>query len=80
MPGVFVTSSQKIVFVDPRYFRPNEVDSLLGNAGKAKDKLGWAPRVSFRELVAEMVEEDLQLAKRDKSLDGAGFKVQRHYE
>jgi GDPmannose 4,6-dehydratase len=54
-----------IVAVDPRYFRPTEVDSLLGDAAKARRKLGWKPKVRFRELVAEMAREDLKLAERD---------------
>lgn len=54
-----------IVAVDPRYFRPAEVESLLGDASKAKKKLGWAPRITFQELVKEMAEADLRLAERE---------------
>jgi len=54
-----------VVAVDPRYFRPTEVETLLGDASKAKRELGWTPRTSFAELVREMVESDLQSAKRD---------------
>jgi GDPmannose 4,6-dehydratase len=57
-------SSKVIIAVDTRYFRPTEVETLLGDATKAKEKLGWQPRISFRELVAEMVREDLKLAER----------------
>src|SRR5207253_243166 len=54
-----------IVAVDPRYFRPTEVEALLGDASKAKRQLGWGPRTTFDELVREMVESDLKAAQRD---------------
>ena len=60
------------VAVDPRYFRPAEVEVLLGDCTKAKKKLGWKPRVSFEELVHKMVDADLELAKREKTLIAAG--------
>jgi len=53
-----------IIKVDPRYFRPTEVETLLGDATKAKEKLNWSPKISFEKLVKEMVEEDLKLAKK----------------
>jgi GDPmannose 4,6-dehydratase len=53
------------VEIDPRYFRPTEVDHLLGDASKARQRLGWRPRVSFSELVARMVDHDLELARRE---------------
>jgi GDPmannose 4,6-dehydratase len=62
-----------IVRVDPRYFRPAEVETLLGDASKARAKLGWAPRISFEELVAEMVREDFRLARRDALLARHGY-------
>ena len=55
-----------IVAVDSRYFRPTEVETLLGDASKAKDKLGWAPKITLKELVVEMVREDLKSAERDQ--------------
>ena len=58
-----------IIKVDPRYFRPTEVDSLLGDASKAKEKLNWAPKISFEELVKEMTDKDLKLAKNDKLIN-----------
>src|SRR6056297_2867560 len=59
----------RIVAIDPRYFRPAEVDTLLGDASKARNGLGWHPRTSFDELVAEMVEADLRHARRDALID-----------
>jgi GDPmannose 4,6-dehydratase len=64
-----------IIAVDPRYFRPTEVDSLLGDPAKAKAKLGWVPRVKFGELVAEMVREDLRLAERDELVKSHGHQT-----
>jgi GDPmannose 4,6-dehydratase len=62
-----------IVRVDPRYFRPAEVETLLGDASKARAKLGWTPRITFEELVAEMVREDFRLARRDALLARHGY-------
>jgi GDPmannose 4,6-dehydratase len=64
-----------IVKVDPRYFRPTEVETLLGDPAKARDKLGWTPRVSFQELVKEMVDADFALAQRDDLVKKHGFPV-----
>jgi GDPmannose 4,6-dehydratase len=66
---------QIIVRVDPRYFRPAEVETLLGNAEKARRELGWAPRTTFRELVTEMAAEDLKLAKRDLLVQKHGYEA-----
>ena len=64
-----------IVQVDPRYFRPTEVETLLGDATKAREKLGWTPKITFAELVAEMVREDLKAAERDELVKQHGFKA-----
>lgn len=69
-----------IVAVDPRYFRPTEVDSLLGDASLAREKLGWQPRTSFRELVVEMVRADLTLAERDQLNRRHGYKTSEYHE
>jgi GDPmannose 4,6-dehydratase len=69
-----------IVRVDPRYFRPTEVDSLLGDPTKAREKLGWSPRITFSKLVKQMAAEDLDLAKRDALIKEKGFKVLNYYE
>jgi GDPmannose 4,6-dehydratase len=66
---------RRVVAVDPRYFRPAEVESLLGDPSKALKKLGWKPKVKFRELVSEMVREDLKLAERDELVKRHGHKV-----
>jgi len=62
-----------VVRVDPRYFRPTEVETLLGDAGKAREKLGWSPRIGLAELVREMVEADYTSARRDNLVKEAGF-------
>ncbi len=64
-----------IVAIDPRYYRPAEVDTLLGNAAKARRQLKWKPRVSFRKLVAEMAREDLKAAKRDALMHRHGYRA-----
>ena len=69
-----------IVRIDPRYLRPAEVDSLIGEAAKARLQLGWKPRVSFRELVREMTSADLLAAQRDRLMKTNGYKVLAHHE
>ena len=69
-----------IVRVDPRYFRPTEVETLLGDPSKAKAKLGWVPTTTFEQLVSEMVEGDYTSAKRDSLVKLAGFQAYDHHE
>ncbi|MAZ35633.1 MAG: GDP-mannose 4,6-dehydratase [Thalassospira sp.] len=69
-----------IVQVDPRYFRPTEVETLLGDASKAKEKLGWQPRTSFNELVQEMTREDLRAAERDNLITNHGYSINSFHE
>jgi GDPmannose 4,6-dehydratase len=71
---------QAIVRVDPRYFRPTEVETLLGDASKARSRLGWTPKVSFAELVAEMVREDLKDAERDELVKRHGYHAFNFHE
>jgi GDPmannose 4,6-dehydratase len=78
--GVDRRSGEVIVRIDPRYFRPTEVDSLLGDAKRAREKLGWQPRTSFAELVAEMVSADLESARRDHLGREHGFRVPEFHE
>jgi len=63
---------REIIRIDPHYFRPTEVETLLGDSSKARSKLGWVPKISFSELVAEMVREDLKLAERDELIRRQG--------
>ena len=72
--------ARTIVRVDPRYFRPAEVDSLLGDASKAREKLGWEPRIGFEELVAEMVREDLKTAEKDELIKRHGYSAFDYHE
>ena len=69
-----------IVAVDHRYFRPAEVDTLLGDATKAQQKLGWTPKISFKELVAEMMREDLKSASRDELVKKHGYNTYDYHE
>jgi len=66
--GYDTATGQCIIAIDARFFRPTEVDSLLGDASKARKKLGWQPKITFQQLVEEMVTEDLKIAKREKML------------
>ncbi|MDR2507665.1 MAG: GDP-mannose 4,6-dehydratase [Candidatus Accumulibacter sp.] len=76
----YLSSGKCIIAVDPRYFRPTEVETLLGDSGKARTKLGWTPETSFHELVAEMVREDLKSAERDELVKHHGYKIMEHNE
>ena len=69
-----------IVRVDPRYYRPTEVDTLLGDPGKAREKLGWTATTSIEDLVTEMVEADLRLAERDSLVAREGYSIFTHHE
>jgi GDPmannose 4,6-dehydratase len=68
------------VRIDPRYFRLTEVETLLGDSSKARKKLGWAPKISFKQLVSEMVREDLKSAERDELVKKHGFVTYDHNE
>ena len=69
-----------IVKVDPRYFRPAEVETLLGDPTKAKEKLGWTPEITLDEMIAEMVAYDLDKARQHAMLKNAGFSVSVSHE
>jgi GDPmannose 4,6-dehydratase len=79
-PSEITSLDNPIVEIDPRYYRPTEVETLLGDAGKAKEKLGWVPKITFEELVSEMVREDLNIAKRDHLIKNNGYQVLNHFE
>lgn len=69
-----------LVEVDKRYFRPTEVETLLGDPTKAKEKLGWVPQITLDEMVKEMVDNDLMIAKRDALCESEGFRTNRYFE
>jgi GDPmannose 4,6-dehydratase len=71
---------QIVVRVDPRYFRPTEVETLLGDATKAREKLGWTPKITLQELVAEMTDSDFTAARRDALVKSAGFQAYDYHE
>jgi GDPmannose 4,6-dehydratase len=68
-------TGELIVAVDPRYFRPTEVETLLGDPTKAKEKLGWTPKITLEQMVHEMMESDLNIAKRDELIKQHGYKA-----
>lgn len=76
----YTSDGKCIVAVDPRYFRPTEVETLLGDASKAKEKLGWTPRISFSDLVKEMTREDFKAAERDELIKHHGFQTMNYHE
>ncbi len=78
--GVDRETGRVVIRIDSRYFRPTEVDSLLGDSTKARLRLGWKPEISFGELVTEMVAVDLEIARRDAIMEREGFKIYRHKE
>ena len=78
--GVDTRTGRTVVAVDERYFRPTEVETLLGDPSKAQKILGWQVKTSFAELVEEMTKEDMSLAERDKAATESGFKTFSYYE
>jgi GDPmannose 4,6-dehydratase len=78
--GVDRRSGRAIVKVDPRYFRPAEVETLLGDSSKAQRQLGWKPQITFEQLVREMVDADWELAKRDVLVEKAGYRTLSQHE
>ena len=78
--GIDSETNNIIIRIDKRYFRPTEVETLLGDSTKAKNKLNWQPKISFQELVKEMMMADLEEAKKDKLCEEKGFNVYNHHE
>ncbi len=74
------SNGKVIVRVDPRYFRPTEVETLLGDATKARQRLGWVPKTTFQQLVEEMARADLELAEKDELVKLHGYSVFRTHE
>jgi GDPmannose 4,6-dehydratase len=78
--GINAETGQVMVSVDPRYFRPTEVEKLLGDAGKARKKLRWTPRITLEQLIAEMIEADLKEAQKDYLCQQEGFQTFNHFD
>jgi len=78
--GYDTETGNLIVAVDPRYFRPTEVETLLGDPTKAKEKLGWEPKITLEEMAHEMMENDINIAKRDSLVKENGFKIENYFE
>jgi GDPmannose 4,6-dehydratase len=78
--GINIKTNKIIIQIDKRYFRPTEVETLLGDSSKAKNKLNWQPKISFQELVSEMMSADLNEAKKDKLCSDEGFSVYKYHE
>lgn len=79
-PDYQLPVGKEVLCIDPRYFRPTEVDLLVGDAGKANNKLGWKPEYDFKDLIKEMVQADLKRMLRDKYLKGEGFETLNYFE
>jgi GDPmannose 4,6-dehydratase len=79
-PDYQLEIGKEVVAVDPRYFRPTEVDLLIGDPTKAKEKLGWVPEIALQELVNEMMESDLHLMSREEYLKKGGYRINNYYE
>jgi len=79
-PKYQVPIGKEVVAVDPRYFRPTEVDILIGDPTKAKEKLGWVPEYDLKALVKEMMQSDLKLMQRDRYLQEGGFRIMNYFE
>ena len=71
--GIDDNTGNVVVKISPRYFRDAEVDTLLGDSTKARTELGWKPEISFRQLVEEMIDRDMEIALRDQLLDNSGY-------
>jgi len=78
--GIDKKTNKVIIEIDPKYFRPAEVESLLGDSTKAREKLGWSPKISFEELIKEMVQSDLEEAKKEVHLKNGGFEIKNNFE
>ena len=77
---IVVSPGDVMVAVDRKYYRPTEVDTLLGDASKAREKLGWVPRVTLDEMISEMIENDLNIAKKNRLLISRGYDVNQVFE
>jgi GDPmannose 4,6-dehydratase len=79
-PDFKIELGTEVVAVDPRYFRPTEVELLIGDPTKAKTKLGWQPKYNLQSMTAEMVKSDIAIFRRDQLLKNAGFSIRNEFE
>jgi GDPmannose 4,6-dehydratase len=79
-PDYQLTIGKEVLSIDEKYFRPTEVDLLVGDATKAKEKLGWEPQITLEELVEDMMISDIKLFKKDKYLKDGGFNTLNYFE
>ncbi|MDT0647421.1 GDP-mannose 4,6-dehydratase [Zunongwangia sp. F260] len=79
-PDFQLEEGKEILAVDPKYFRPTEVDLLIGDASKAKNKLGWVPEYDLKDLVKEMMESDVKLMQKDQHLKKGGYEIMNYFE
>ena len=78
--GIDKKTGKVIIQVDPRYFRPTEVDILCGDSSKARRELGWKPKVTFKELIKLMVKNDLEINERELYLKNGGYRIKNYHE
>ena len=79
-PAYQLEIGKQVVSVDPTYFRPSEVDTLIGDASKAKNKLGWVPKYDLGHLVKDMMRSDITLMKKDQYLKDGGYATLNYFE
>jgi GDPmannose 4,6-dehydratase len=79
-PEFMMEKGRCVLEVDPRYFRPTEVDILLGDASKARKELGWEPKLNLGDLVSDMMQSDIHLMKKEQFLKNGGFNIMNYYE
>jgi GDPmannose 4,6-dehydratase len=79
-PSVDLQVGQEVVVIDPTYYRPTEVDVLIGDPSKAQEQLGWAPSYDLESLIKEMVQADLQHFRKEKALKDSGFYINNQFE
>ena len=79
-PDYQLEIGREVLSIDEKYFRPTEVDLLVGNPSKAKQKLGWEPKITLEELVEDMMQSDIKLFKKDQYLKEGGFNTLNYYE
>jgi GDPmannose 4,6-dehydratase len=79
-PSFQLEIGKEVLAIDPKYFRPTEVDLLIGDPTKAKEKLGWEPQIQLAELVEDMMSSDLRLMQKEKYLEDGGYQTLNYFE